>query len=905
MSLAGTRLGPYEILSLIGAGGMGEVYRARDPKLGREVAIKILPPAFAADPDRLARFDREARVLASLNHPHIAQIYGVEETGGVAALVLELVDGQPLDARLKGGRAIPIDDALAIARQIADALDAAHERGVIHRDLKPANIVLTRDGSVKVLDFGLATERNASSDAELTHSPTVLGPSVDGVLLGTAPYMSPEQARGRAVDRRTDIWAFGCVLYEMLTGRRAFAGETTSDTIAAILERGVDWTRLPAKTPPRVVRVLRRCLERDPGRRLHDAADARFDLEDATDDRAFTAGRQAWARGAPVAIAIGVVAAAMLAALVPRLATSRSEAPPDFRIERLTFDAGITQTPAISPDGRLVAYASDRAGRGDLDIWIQQLTGGGLVRVTDDPNDDTEPQFSSDGSQIAFRSERGGGGVYLMSALGGAARLLVKNGRNPRFSPDGTRIVYWTGQFRGDPTGTESSVFIVPLNGGEPQRVADRFNVARDPIWAPDGRSILIVGRRDRASPLAESFDWWWVPLDGRPPVKTGALDQRGWRDQAIRESITFGDWRRSGVLVAIGGSLWSLPISWTTGRATGAASQLALGAGLYRRPTASSDDQIVFADMSGQRVIERVALVADGSAVPPEALHADGAAIPLRASMNRDGTLLIFERRSGRRVDVWQKNVRTGSTQIILSVDADAYVNPTVSPDGTRVGYTAPTTERVSVTINGRGYVADIAGGVPRPLCDNCGVYEFLSDSRHAVVSSGDRAIQILDIDAHEARDVVRSTNERIERPSVSPDDRLLAFRKTSGSRAKVFVAKMPDAAAGPVPSGAWAEVDEPTTTGRPAGWSPDSRTLYLLLDVDGYRCLWAQKVDESGRLLGKPVAARHFHDRRGSTISTSLGNAIGPVGFFYETTTISGNLWKLTQAGARSGIP
>jgi len=204
MSLAGTRLGPYEILSLIGAGGMGEVYRARDPKLGREVAIKILPPAFAADPDRLARFDREARVLASLNHPHIAQIYGVEETGGVAALVLELVDGQPLDARLKGGRAIPIEDALAIARQIADALDAAHERGVIHRDLKPANIVLTRDGSVKVLDFGLATERNASSDAELTHSPTVLGPSVDGVLLGTAPYMSPEQARGRAVDRRTD-----------------------------------------------------------------------------------------------------------------------------------------------------------------------------------------------------------------------------------------------------------------------------------------------------------------------------------------------------------------------------------------------------------------------------------------------------------------------------------------------------------------------------------------------------------------------------------------------------------------------------------------------------------------------------------------------------------------------------
>jgi serine/threonine protein kinase len=258
MASIGSRLGLYEIVSALGVGGMGEVFRARDTKLGREVAIKILPASFASDPDRLARFEREARVLASLNHPHIAQIYGLE-TVPSPFIVMELVDGETLDARLKGlrsmeregfSRALPIGEALEIARQIADALDAAHERGIVHRDLKPANVAITRDGRVKVLDFGLA-KASAAADAELTQSPTVMAPTLDGVLLGTAPYMSPEQARGKAVDKRTDIWAFGCVLYQMLTGQRAFGGETTSDTIAAILEHEPDWSRLPASTPTR------------------------------------------------------------------------------------------------------------------------------------------------------------------------------------------------------------------------------------------------------------------------------------------------------------------------------------------------------------------------------------------------------------------------------------------------------------------------------------------------------------------------------------------------------------------------------------------------------------------------------------------------------------------------------
>src|SRR5687767_2250574 len=280
MALApGTRIGVYQIEFRIGAGGMGEVYRARDTKLRRDVAIKILPRVFTSDPDRLMRFEREARMLATLNHPHIGAIYGLEDADGMLALVLELVDGETVANRIARGP-LPVKDALTLARQIADALDAAHEKGIVHRDLKPANIKITSEGTVKVLDFGLAKAAGAAT-ADHTQSPTATaGGTREGVILGTAAYMSPEQARGLKVDKRTDIWAFGCVLYEMLTGRLPFAGHTVSDTIAAILEREPDWKALPDGTPASIRRVLQRSLEKDLKRRLRDIGDARLELDD-------------------------------------------------------------------------------------------------------------------------------------------------------------------------------------------------------------------------------------------------------------------------------------------------------------------------------------------------------------------------------------------------------------------------------------------------------------------------------------------------------------------------------------------------------------------------------------------------------------------------------------------------
>ena len=277
---SGSRLGPYEILSPLGAGGMGEVYRARDTRLNRDVALKILPAAFAADPDRLARFTRESQTLAALNHPNIAHIHGLEETSDQRALVMEFVDGEDLAQRLRRGP-LPLDEALHIARNIADALEAAHEKGIVHRDLKPANVMVMADGSIKVLDFGLAKaiDPTASSAAAATVSPTMsLHATQAGIILGTAAYMSPEQARGKAADRRADIWAFGCVLYEMLTGRRPFDGDDVPHVLARVLEREPDWEALPADTPPSIRRLLVRCLRKDPKERLQAIGDARLEI---------------------------------------------------------------------------------------------------------------------------------------------------------------------------------------------------------------------------------------------------------------------------------------------------------------------------------------------------------------------------------------------------------------------------------------------------------------------------------------------------------------------------------------------------------------------------------------------------------------------------------------------------
>ena len=372
---SGTKLGHYEISTLLGKGGMGEVWRARDTKLGREVAIKTLPEEFAEDADRLARFEREAKLLASLNHPNIAAIHGFEEANGTHFLVLELVEGNTLADRLKSG-AIPVEESLKLALQIAEALEAAHEKGGIHRDLKPANIKVTPDGKVKVLDFGLAKVFSGDADIDISKSPTLsMQATQQGIILGTAAYMSPEQARGREIDSRTDVWAFGCVLFEMLTGRSTFAGDDVSLTLARVLERQPDLSALPPNLHSRIVELLERCLEKEAINRYTGIADARVDIQKVLADPSGVQPAaevvQAKARSR-VPWAVATVALVSLTALAYVHFSEQRAVIPSYRFQVGIPPGGLTGSMAISPDGLQVAFIA-RNSDGINQVWVRPL----------------------------------------------------------------------------------------------------------------------------------------------------------------------------------------------------------------------------------------------------------------------------------------------------------------------------------------------------------------------------------------------------------------------------------------------------------------------------------------------------------------------------------------------------
>jgi eukaryotic-like serine/threonine-protein kinase len=459
----GTRLGAYEILSPIGAGGMGEVYRARDPKLDRDVALKILPELFALDPERRARFDREARTLAALNHPHIAQIYGLEQSGATSALVMELIDGEDLAQRIARGP-IPVDEAIAIAKQIADALEAAHEQGIVHRDLKPANIKLRPDGTAKVLDFGLAKAAAPLSAIEAANSPTFTrlrqgvgeagSPTQPGVIMGTAAYMAPEQARGKAVDKRADIWAFGCVLYEMLTSRRAFGADNLTDTLAVIVKGDPDWTALPPATPPALRELLAQTLVKDARLRLRDIGDARIVLDrlagGAAEQPVGPAVARAQTRRFGILHVAGAAAALAGAASVVTWWTLRPVPASPPPLARFVTPLGHGVLP-VRRAGAGVAFSPD---------------GGSVVYVG-------QPMLLS--SPVLYRRN--------LSALDVERLPGTEGAYAPFFSPDGRWIAFFT----------DKALLKIPVEGGAVSKICDRGTYARA-AWAPNGTIILGAG---------------------------------------------------------------------------------------------------------------------------------------------------------------------------------------------------------------------------------------------------------------------------------------------------------------------------------------------------------------------------------------------------------------------------
>jgi serine/threonine protein kinase/Tol biopolymer transport system component len=702
----GTRLGSYEIAAPLGAGGMGEVYRAHDTKLQRDVAVKVLPESLAHDPAALARFEREARAVAALSHPHILAIHDLGKEDGVAFAVMELLEGETLRERLAGGP-LPQRKALELAREIAQGLAAAHEKGIVHRDLKPENLFLTRGGRVKILDFGLARQL-APASSDDTHSPTVPRQTDPGTVLGTVGYMSPEQVKGLAADQRSDIFSFGAVLYEMLTGRRAFQKPTAAETMTAILrEDPPEPSATGVHLPPALERIVRHCLEKEPDERFRSAHDLAFALEAVSGSSA--AGTLApveapRARRVPLAAAAAVALAALvLGALLDR-ALRRMPDVPLIAIKPLTH-SGSDRQPAVSPDGRSVAFDSTRDGVSR--IWLKQLTTGDEVAITTGP--DSTPRFSPDGSQILFvRGETVGplaflaptrSDLYRAPVLGGSARRIAPVAGDADWSPDGRSIAFVRVELKGE--SILSTLFLVSPEGGAPKEVA-RYpeRVLGMPRFSPDGASIAVTSFPQFGNSGAR-FEV--VSVDGRSrrtvdvPPSLGPVSSAAWSSRseifyAQSLLVRYGEGRL--LRQRLGGSR-SAPLLWLP----------------FESATVDvlSRGVLVAESRSTRQNLLEVSLKEPGAR--PRFLTR-GTATDRQPVFSPDGEWVAFSSNRSGNLDVWEISTKSGALRRITEDPADDW-DPGFTRDGRPI-WSSGRTGHLEI------WTADPDGSSPRRVSDD-----------------------------------------------------------------------------------------------------------------------------------------------------------------------------------------
>jgi Tol biopolymer transport system component len=733
----GDRLEGYEILGRLGQGGMGEVFRARDTRLGREVALKVLPERLQRDEPALARFRREARALAALDHPAIAAIHGLEESDGCLFVVLELVPGETLAERLARGR-LEIPTALRLGAQIAEALQAAHDKGVIHRDLKPSNVQVLADDRIKLLDFGLAKSEAPSQTADSIESTSTATRA--GTVLGTPAYMSPEQWRGETADRKTDVWSFGCVLFEMLAGRRPFDGRTVSDLGAAVLKEEPDWAALPPATPASIKALLHRCLEKDVHRRMRDASDLRLEIEEALAEgsRSRRAGRPRLV--APLALA-GLVLAALALYLLSRGGGGGGR--PHPKLEALTFAAGVQEFPAWSPDGGRLAFSGEKGGV--RAIFLKVLADGSETRLTSGERDDILPTWSPDGKRILFvrgreagkRVEPGDvfglyndGDVFALDLASGRESLFARDAYNPSFSPDGKLVAV-------DAAWAEIGsrrIWLLDEKGNNPQQLSTDISDAvwhSRPRFSPDGKTVVFQAQErtqfhlavvDVASKAAV-FHTTGTFADVNPVwSQTGRwiyfTSNRGggynlWRTRYERggttssaEQLTTGAGQDVEPAMAPDGqtlafsileqhaSLWRLPVSPETGDPRGAPEEVVSMTGENSRGAVSPDGRRVAfnSDRAGDMNLWLYDL--EGRSARPLTRGQGG---DFQPNWSPDGrTLAFFSSRSGS-VKIWSVDVESGALhQLTQGTSVD--VNPFFSPDGKTIAYQSDEGGRLEV---------------------------------------------------------------------------------------------------------------------------------------------------------------------------------------------------------------
>jgi len=822
VSLApGARLGHYEIIAPLGSGGMGEVFRARDTSLDREVAIKVLPAAFAADPERLARFEREAKVLASLNHPNIAAIYGFHEQDGVRFLAMELVPGQDLSERLKKG-SVPFSEALDVARQVAAALEAAHAAGIVHRDLKPANVQRSADGTVKVLDFGLAKAMESTS-GDIRQSMTVTSAGTTaGMIVGTAAYMSPEQARAQLVDRRADLWALGCLLYEMLTGKKAFDGPTITDVLAAVVTREPDWTALPAETPTAVRRLLRRCLEKDVKRRLRDAGDASLLLEDNPEDlgdRHQTRLPVPKVRTPLLPWALVLVLAVALAAAFAMKGGSKSaqasamvlsaKLPPNTKLD-IEINGGEYSILAVSRDGSRIAYIAGSRG-------VRQLYLRPVGKLESTPLAGTQgasaPFFSPDGRWVAFFAH---GKLLKISVEGGQPIELCDSGLNRGgvWCDDDT-IVF--------APSTASGLVRVPSGGGKPAPLTaldsgKQERTHRWPALLPGGEVAFTVGTADKPGAYEDSrIDAVNVATGKRRTLVIGA--------SMVRYAAT------GHLILGRDNQLFAMKLAEAKGEAVANASPVLHGV------DGVESSGVVFFDIADNGTL--IYVERDPHATELELVRVDreGRAEPLpfphrefhMPTLSPDGKRIAVDigPGRGRASDIWIGELESGELTR-LTFDGLS-MSPVWTPDGARVAFSTPRAGTADTIFWKAADGSDRGNELATfPSESGRGPLSFSRDGKHLVFlqdggASGSSDLLYLSVEDRQPH-TIAATSAIEMGGTLSPDGRWLAYGSDATGQAEVYVQPFPGA------GGKW-QVSEGGSAPR---WSTDGKSIYYA-NADG----------------------------------------------------------------------
>jgi Tol biopolymer transport system component len=833
MALApGTRLGPYTITAPLGAGGMGEVYKASDTNLGRQVAIKVLPEAFAQDADRLSRFEREARTLATLNHTNIAQIYGLERSDRALALVMELVEGPTLADRIAQGT-IPVDEALPIAKQIAEALEAAHEQGIIHRDLKPANIKVRPDGTVKVLDFGLAKALEPEQPSVIAESATMTHHATRaGVILGTVAYMSPEQARGETIDHRSDLFTLGVVLQEMLTGECPYLRGSAAETLGAILKETpptLDAAHLGAPTDliSRLQHVLDKCLAKDRGERYQTIKDLTLDLKwihrDSDSERARPSEHTS-SKSSGVVAAISVAVLLIVGALALKFWPRAERVPRLVNPIQVTTAIGMESGPTWSPESGMLAYYLDPVDySGNTDIWATQVGSGQPLNLTaDHAGADAFPSYSPDGRQIAFWSSRDGGGYFVMPALGGPPRRIVADSglgsaTRPQWSSDGKRLACVV-HHEASPMAV-----VVSLDTGESRRIAlpgRSVNTRLDLAWSPDGRYFAYVDTKADSSQV-------------RQILVIGVEDGTTSEVTDGRTNVASPSWSREGRALYYvsnrGGSMDLWRQGMRGGQPVGAPLPMTTGVGVSSAAFSPDGKKLAYSKGRVMANVWRAPILPDRPARWSDAQQVtfDDAYVEM-VDVSRDGERVIISSDRAGNPDLWVLPSAGGAMQQVTTDPTPDWA-PRWSPDGKEIAFYANRSGKREI------WVQPFGGGPARQITRSeveSSYPDWSPDGREIVFYSARERKQHLGIVAGNGGEAREVTEGSIDiNPSWSPDGTWLAFVSYRSGEPRLWR----------VPSKGGEAQKLSEVGGDLPRWSPDGKWIYFVGDGTSSGNLWA----------------------------------------------------------------